>query len=163
MKNTQHKQCPVCGMDIINNNYPLEHYKVIYQFCSSQCRENFNDHPSLYLGSLARPNVEIIKSRRIRLSASPSPKLAGSIKDNLQQLMGVKDLQLDGRSIRIRYDLKQATFAQIERSLENIGFILDDAWWRRFKRGLIKYIESNELENLATPQVACCNRPPPRA
>jgi len=56
----------------------------------------------------------------------------------------------------------QATFAQIENALQDIGGVLDNTWWQRVRRGWTRYTEENELENLATPQGACCNHPPPR-
>lgn len=163
MKNAQPLQCPVCGMDIVNEDHALEHFKVTYLFCSAQCRDNFEDHPSLYLGNRAKAHNEVIKTKRIRLSEPQTPESALSIKENLQQLMGVKEIELQGRTLQIRYDLIQATFAQIEDAIKEFGDVLDNAWWQRFRRGWTRYTEDNELRNLATPQGACCNRPPPRA
>jgi len=77
--------------------------------------------------------------------------------------MGAKEVQVNGRSLLVSYDLLQLTSAQVENALRATAIILDDGWWQRVRRAWIRDTERNELNNLAARPAACCNRAPPRA
>ena len=156
-------ECPVCGMMVRNGQYALEHQKMFFHFCSEQCRDTFQARPGLYIGQRAKECGEIIKHRRLRLAEAPDPDTSRVITECLQASMGVKDCRLNGRFLAIRYDLLQVTLAQVERALGELRVTLDNGWWPRFRRAWSRDTEQNELDNLASPPSACCNRPPPRA
>jgi len=157
------KLCPVCGMRVTSDDPTLEYQKMPFHFCSEQCRETFMAHPQLYSGRRARDIGEVVKHRRLRLSAPMEAEIEGRIVDSLKDLMGVKEIQMDGRSLLVRYDLLQLTLEQLENSLLDAGVELDNVWWQRLRRAWIRDTERNELNNLAIRPAACCNRAPPRA
>jgi len=161
MINNRHEQCPVCGMNV-DGEFPLEYHKMFFYFCTEQCRETFKEHPGLYSGKRAKEHGEVIKHRMLRLTKALDAETSLAVTECLRGLMGLKELQLDGCSLAIRYDLLCVTLAQIEQALNELGVTLDNGWWRRFRRGWIHNAEQNELDNLASPPGACCNRPPPR-
>jgi YHS domain-containing protein len=154
--------CPVCGMDVSDDKYTLEYLKVIYHFCSEQCVETFNMRPALYSGTLAKTNGKVIKRRKLRLIKPLNAEKARTVMDYLNKLMGVEEIHLEGRILILHYDLLQLTLRQVESSLNKIETQLDNGWLQRIQRAWIHNTEENELDNLAMPQGACCNRPPPR-
>lgn len=157
------ESCPVCGMrtEDWTGNHSAEYHKMYFHFCSEQCRDTFQAHPALYSSKRAKAAGEIIKSRRLRLATSLDSQAAATVCAGLQQLMGLKDAQVDGRWLKLRYDLLQLTLLQIENALCRMDVSLDDGWWQRQRRSWAREAESNELDNLASSPAACCNRPPP--
>jgi len=149
-------------MNVDGGEYPIEYHKMYFHFCSEQCRETFKDRPGLYIGKRAKEQNELIKLRLLRLAETLASETSSAVTECLQGLMGVKEIQLDGHSLSIRYDLLCVTLAQIERSLVELGVELDNSWWQQFRRGWMHNTEQNELDNLASTPGACCNRPPPR-
>jgi hypothetical protein len=132
-------------------------------FCSEQCRENFQAHPALYSGKRSEENAVVIKHRKLRLSKPLDAAGIDKLNTYLHTLTGVKEAHAQGSRLAIRYDLLQLTLPQIERALTKSGFPLDGGWWPKLRRSWICNTEANELDNLAAPTGACCNRPPPRA
>lgn len=160
-KNLNQKQCPVCGKNP-SSEYVVEHHKMRFHFCSEQCRENFQAHPGLYTGNHAKDNAQVIKRRKLRLARPLEPANAQALSDQLHTVVGVKEVHAQGARLAIRYDLLQLTLPQIERAMEQKGFPLDNGWWHKWRRAWLRNTEANELDNLAMPAGACCNRPPPR-
>lgn len=160
MSKDSSERCPVCGMQVDGEQrYTQAYQKMWFHFCSEQCRETFRQRPELYSGKRAREHGAVIKCRRLRLAAPPVPAV---VETTLRELMGVTALRFDGATLTLRYDLLQVTLAQIERALAAAGVALDDGLWQRLSRGWIHHTEENELNNLAAPSAACCNRPPAR-
>ncbi len=58
--------------------------------------------------------------------------------------------------LSVDYDLKKCKEEFIEMTLVECGFELDDSIMQRIKRGLTKFKEENELDNLHT-RPTCCN------
>jgi len=163
MFDSEEKRCPVCAMRVVYDDPTLEYQKMSFHFCSEQCRETFMAHPQLYSGRRAREIGEVVKRRRIRLSAPVEREVEQRIVNSLEGLMGAKEIQMDGRSLLVRYDLLQLTLEQLESALLDAGVELDNGWWQRLWRAWIRDAESNELNNLAARPAACCNRAPPRS
>lgn len=159
---TRENHCPVCNMEVNDDRFTLEYLKSVYRLCSEQCLETFNTRPALYTGTLVKSVGKVIKRRKIHLKTPIKDDLAGSVTDYLTTLMGVEEVHLKGRILFIHYDLLQLTLKQLETFLSKKEVQLDTTWWQRIQRAWIHNTEENELYNLALPQGACCNRPPPR-
>jgi len=78
----------------------------------------------------------------------------------LNKLMSVRNIKVEGDSLSIDYNLLEITAEQIESTLLRAGALMGLGWAERLKRGWIHYTEETELDNLATGDAACCNKPP---
>lgn len=154
--------CPVCGMTLDTMQCQLKHQKMHFYFCSAQCRETFTANPALYSSKSGKVRDEIIKRRRLCLAGSYSSEEVQVIEGVLNPLMGIKEINLEGSSLFISYDLLQVTQARIEQTLNDVDIKMANSWWQRLRHGWIHNTEENELKNLSETQRACCNRPPPR-
>jgi len=154
--------CPVCGPNA-STAHAAEYHKMLFHFCSEQCRENFQAHPGLYSGKRPTDTAAVIKHRKLRLARALKSTAAEALSAHLRSITGVKEVSAQESRLAIRYDLLQLTLTQIERALDRRGFPLDSGWWQKLRRAWMRTTEENELDNLATPASACCNRPPPRA
>jgi len=155
--------CPVCGMLAVPEIASVEHHKMYFYFCSQQCRESFVARPKLYATSPEKERDEVVKQRTLRLNESLEEKVATLIIAYLSEMMGVKNVLVDGNRIRITYDLLQVTEKQIEAALGEIGVQLGGGWLERLHRGWVHDSEETELENRAASAAPCCNKPPPGA
>jgi len=156
---------PVCGMVI---NVAASPYSTMWQglefhFCSAQCQERFIATPSLYTAQGgARNSVPIVKRRKLQFVAPTQVALRAAC-GRLLDMMGVAAAIPGSDDLTVEYDLRQATFAQVEAVVAGAGLILRGGL-HRWRRSLWKFIEGNEIENEAHPSSgACCNRPPARS
>ncbi len=147
------RHCPVCGR-AVREEYPCKHLGVRHVCCSPTCRENLLAWPRLYAG----PREPVIKRRRLRFRPAPD---AGAVRTRLARLPGVIHAEQDGADWRIAYDLTCIRLEQIERALAQHGIRPADGLWWRIRRSWLHASERNELDLLAEPPGACCNRPPP--
>ena len=155
------KICPVCGMDVDQDGWSEMHTGIKYVFCSSQCRDNFVERPLLYMGKHAKHENQRLMQRKFHLERFfDDPSQSDIVCEELSQMMGVKQVEIEGREIRLTYDLFQCTAKQIEERLRQAGVRLGKGWADKLKRGWMKYTEENELDNLLEQPKACCNRPP---
>ena len=156
------KTCPVCGMDAGGSDIIGEHLGIEYHCCSAQCRENFLARPTLYVGrqAVSLAGKTVIKRRTFLLEHAVEEDMQYQLTDALQQMMGVRDVRVDGREVSITYDLLEATAEQLEQAISDTGAALGSGWAARLKHGWMEYTEENELDNLAAGEPACCNRPP---
>jgi len=154
--------CPVCGMVSTDSNTTQIYHGVSYHLCSQQCQQNFNKQPKLYLGIYAEKHKRksIVKKRTFKLDTPLSDTESASLDAALSIMMGVRRVQISGTSISVSYDLFEATAAQVEETIEQAGNTLGSGWGARLKRAWIHYTEETELDNLATDNSACCNKPP---
>ncbi|NOZ51996.1 MAG: hypothetical protein GXP08_02450 [Gammaproteobacteria bacterium] len=153
--------CPVCGMVTVPDVPVMEHHKMLFRFCSEQCRETFVAHPSLYSVKVGTKRNEIIKRRTMRLAEPVDSEVAALLIPYLMAMMGVKQVVVEVDKTHITYDLLQVTESQIENALVEVGVQLGGGWLERLRRGWVHGNEEIELDNLAAPAAACCNRPPP--
>lgn len=156
-------QCPVCGRKPATGSCTYEHHQVLRHFCSPRCRDNFIAHPLLY--SNVRGNIppQVMKRRSLRLAHSLDPVRAEALSSNLLHEVGIKQIDIRGDRLKVRYDLLLLTMQQLEQILEESDIAANNGWWQRLRRGWIYNSEANELDNLAMPEAACCSRPPPGA
>ncbi len=142
---------PVCKMWVGRDEHALDYMDMHFAFCSIQCRERFMANPHLYIGQpgeaapVQRGEVSI-KQRRLRLTAPLDARATATVTLRLTEMMGVEQVEIIGRDIRIRYDLLQATAEQIETVIAGAGGVLSPNWLERLRRGLVHTVEANELE-----------------
>jgi len=150
----KHKMhCPVCYMDIKENNITSEFQKMQFFFCSKQCQDRFLANPHLYIGHRGRSSAKqrgehIIKQRIIKLEQSVPDDIAKIISNGLNDMMGIKQVSIKGERISICYDLLEATAKQIENKIELLGEHLKDNWVEHLKLAFIHYTEETEIDNL---------------
>lgn len=152
--------CPVCDMKVLDSDFVTNFSGIYYHFCSLQCLENFNKRPLLY-SKKNRPDPQI-KNRTLRFSESLDTKSQTRIRSELNEMMGVTALNFKNKRLLISYDLLQINEKFIVDKLLSIGLKLNNGLFDRIKRSWTNNLEENELDNLAAPPGACCNRAPPR-
>lgn len=152
---------PVCGMRVDAEALQTTFAGIKYAFCSEQCRQRFLANPHLYVGvpgekAPKQKGTEVIKCRRFRLDGPLSRADATLLKESLEAMMGIKEIQVVEDTVAITYDLLQATAEQIEARIGEIGLHLGAGWGERLQRGFIHYFEECEVENLeVTPRRGC--------
>ncbi len=150
-KNTVHD--PVCKMEVEIGQLAFSYLGIEYSFCSQQCQDRFSANPHLYTGlpgksSPKQSGNSIIRCRVLKLDASIPDDVATKIHAVLKKMMGIKEVILDKNTIRITYDLLEATIEQIETTIENTGENLATGWGEKLKRAFIHYFEETELDTL---------------
>ncbi len=157
----QQNICPVCSMKVNPDVATVEHHKIHFHFCSKQCRETFSARPSFYIKTAESEREARLKRRTMHLAETPDDEVAALLTACLSNMMGVKEVAVEGKKLQITYDLLQATEIQIEKTLDKIGVQLGRGWLERLRRGWVNDSEEVELENLTTTSKHCCNKPPP--
>ncbi len=146
-------QDPVCHMYVLDASFAATHAGNHYVFCSAQCLERFLDTPHLYVGFPGRPapgeeGKEVIKQRRLMLSAPLDAMQAEKVKGRLLEMMGMHEVRVDGDRMDIRYDLMQVTAGQIAEKLTATGAELGDGWVDRLRLAFINNLEDIEISSL---------------
>ena len=144
---------PVCHMQVPAVSFAMEYLGINYAFCSEQCRDRFLANPHLYIGfpgrkAPAQEGVEVVKCRKIRLACPLDTAQSRQIYDALTDMMGVRNVHIDGGKLDIQYDLIQVTEEQIENKLASVGAALGQGWADRLKRAFIHFEEEFEIDNL---------------
>jgi len=162
---TQHSDtCPVCGMNAEVDVPSVEHHKMYFHFCSEQCRETFVAHPGLYWAKEeGQEPKEILKRRAMHLAEPLDTEVVELLIPYLSELMGVKEVVIEGDNLLVTYDLLQIKEIGIEKALAEVGIQLGGDWLERFSRGWVHDCEDNQLDNLAAPPEPLPNRAPPGA
>ena len=119
-------------------------------FCSTQCRDRFKQNPGLYIGrpgtrAPRQEGMEIVKKRRFTASGELD---AEKVRAALSEMMGIKDISITARRIRITYDLLQVSARQLEDKLTDIGVCLSAGLLTRIKRAWIHFYEDNILQSM---------------
>ena len=154
---------PVCHMQVPAASFATEYLGINYAFCSEQCRDRFHANPHLYMGfpgrkAPAQEGVEVVKCRKIRLACPLDTAQSRQIYDALTDMMGVRNVHIDGGKLEIKYDLIQVTEEQIENKLASVGATLGQGWADRLKRAFIHFEEEFEIDNLeVTKNKKGCN------
>lgn len=153
---------PVCHMQVPSASFALEYTGMHYAFCSEQCRERFLANPHLYTGlpgtkAPGQQGKEIIKQRRMMLSAQLDAKQAEIVKHALLSMMGMQAVRIEANKIEIQYDLMQVTTEQIADKLNLIGSDLGGDWIDRLKLAFINYQEECEVGNLEVHREKSCH------
>lgn len=143
----------VCEMEVYSSDIAMDYMGCHYVFCSEQCLERFRLNPHLYIGypgseSPKHAGVEVLKKRKMKLAEALPPEVENMFIDYIGSMMGIHLVEVDGDSVTIVYDLMQATEAQIEKKITDIGLMLGDGMMEKIKRAFIDYIEEIEVESL---------------
>lgn len=103
----------------------------------------------------------IIKKRKIAVVGMLDRLSKDKIKNNLGKKEGIITVDVDSRKslLNLQYDLMKINFATIERCIKECGFGLSSKFIERFKRGMAKFTEQNELDNLYAAPSSCCSDP----
>lgn len=151
-------KCPVCHMQVPQDQLSLVYQGMRFAFCSEQCRERFQATPYLYIGisgqkAAKQEGRQLIKRRCIRFDVPLTPVQMQVLRDAVAAMMGIKELAVEEDAITITYDLIEATEEQIERKLEETGARLGDGWTERLRRAWVHYTEDCEALNMeVTPR-----------
>lgn len=148
------KRDPVCEMIVPEREYAIEYRGMHFAFCSEQCLERFQDTPHLYIGYAGQKapkqeGMEVIKNRRLRLDQPLSPDDVQTVSNAVNEMMGIREIRIEGDRVWLRYDLLQATEAQIECVIEATGGVLRQWWVDRLRRGCIRFFEENETRSMS--------------
>lgn len=151
---------PVCHMEVPAASFATEYAGIHYAFCSAQCKERFLANPHLYTGfpghkAPAQQGKEIIKQRRMMLSAPLDVEQTELVKRALLEMMGVCEIHIESDKIKIQYDLMQVTAGQIADKLALIGTELGGGWMDRLKQAFINYLEECEVGSLEVENKKC--------
>lgn len=153
----------VCHMQVSSTSFATEYAGGHYAFCSEQCRERFLANPHLYVGfpgnkAPGQEGKTVIKRRRLLLSASLDATQAEQVKHALIEMMGVREVYIEGDRIEIQYDLMQGKAGQIADKLALIGASLGKGWMDRLKLAFINNLEEIEINSLeAERKKKCCH------
>jgi hypothetical protein len=103
----------------------------------------------------------ILKKRKIALAGPIGEEHAGKIIRSLSQKQGILACKIDKSkgTLNLEYNLLQIKFETIENSIKDLGFQLSGKIREKLKRGMAKFTEQNELDNLAAPSLPCCSDP----
>lgn len=154
---------PVCHMQVPTTSFATEYAGSHYAFCSTQCKERFLANPRLYIGFFGRKapaqeGKQVIKCRRLLLSAPLDATQAEQVKQVLLEMMGIHEVCIEGDKIEIKYDLIQVTAEQIADKLGLIGTNLGGGWIDRLKLAFINNLEEIEINSLEVEKKKkCCH------
>lgn len=151
----------VCHMQVPPSSFPAEYAGSHYAFCSEQCKERFLANPHLYIGfpvhkAPTQEGKQVIKRRRLLLSAPLDPLQAEHVKQILLEMMGMREVCIEGEKMEIQYDLMQVTTEQIADKLILAGASLGGGWVDRLKLAFINFEEENEIGNLEVDNKIHC-------
>ena len=106
-------------------------------------------------------NPPNIKKRKLNFDSDNSTQTLLHLKQDFDQTEGIlkTSINLKQKYIYIEYDFNQIKFETIEKNILSSGLPLSTKKWHKFKRGLIKYTEQNESDQLIVPPRPCCNLP----
>lgn len=143
----------VCGMGVDEPKVEITYAGVHYAFCSNQCRDRFEANPHLHIGhpchkAPKQKGVQVIKRRLFKLEQSLSSTDAKVLAKELDEMMGIHKIQIDGMNIDVTYDLMEATAEQIEGRMVDIGIKLGEKWTQRLRRGVIHILEETEVSSM---------------
>ncbi len=143
----------VCGMDVHSDDVSLDYQESHYRFCSKQCLERFRLNPHLYIGfpgseAPKHAGVEVFKKRTLKLAEALPKEVADQFIEYIKAMMGIRSIEINGKSITIVYDLLQATESQIEQAISAAGVALGDDWMEKIRRALVHFMEETEVESL---------------
>lgn len=152
---------PVWHMKVPTTLFATEYAGSHYAFCSAQCKERFLANPRLYIGfpgrkAPAQEGKQIIKCRRLLLSAPLDASQAEQVKRALLEMMGILEICIEGNRLEIKYDLIQVTAEQIADKLALIGTVLGGGWIDRLKLAFINSLEEIEISSLEVEKKKMC-------
>lgn len=106
----------------------------------------------------------LIKKRKFAVAGTKDQGNANRVKEYLNEKEGINAVNVDSQKgfIRVEYDLRKINFETIEKSIAELGFSLSQKITEKFKRGMAKFTEQNEMDNLTATPSSCCEDPKER-
>ncbi len=103
----------------------------------------------------------LIKKRKIAFVGIKDQENLNKIKEYLNKKIGMIAVDVESQKgfVGVEYDLRTINFETIEKSIEELGFRLSQKITEKFKRGMAKFTEQNELDNLTAVPSSCCEDP----
>ena len=103
----------------------------------------------------------LIKKRKFAVTGMKNQGNVSKIKEYLSKKAGIiaVDVEIQKGYVRIEYDLRKINFETVEKSIKDLGFRLSQKIAEKFKRGMAKFTEQNELDNLTATPSSCCEDP----
>ncbi len=103
----------------------------------------------------------LVKKRKFAVSGIKNQGNSDRIKEFLMRKAGIIEVDVDllKGTVRIEYDLLKINFETIEQLIKELGFSFSQKVKEKFKRGMAKFTEQNELDNLNTAPSSCCSDP----
>lgn len=175
---------PVCEMMVGAGDNEVVLGGLHYAFCSQQCRERFIARPGLYIGARHRPapkerGVKLMRQRRVAIGEPLMDEQIAALVAALRRMMGVVDVRYlqcssgpgdspealhgapqpgsEAGEFEITYDLLEATVAQLERQIAEVGGRLRDGFGQKLRRDFIYYIEECELADIENDETTVAN------
>jgi copper chaperone CopZ len=103
----------------------------------------------------------LIKKRKFDVTGMKDQANENRVKEHLNKKTGVIAVDVDSQKgfVRVEYDLRKISFEAIEESVKELGFSLSQKIAEKFKRGMARFTEQNELDNLTATPSSCCEDP----
>ena len=97
----------------------------------------------------------LIKRHVIKVKQKQNGKLSEKINESLGNLLGVREVNTDDNTGRIRivYNLEFVSYSFLEDKLEKMGLKPKTGFYRKLKRSFIDFTEKNERQNLNGPGI----------
>ena len=101
--------------------------------------------------------MSTLKHHHIKIKEWPTQSDAQQWESFIQEVHGVSkvNVDLEKGDVFVEYDIHNCCEEAIEHWLEKAGFILDDSFLQKVKRGFIHYTEENARENLSAKPHSC--------
>lgn len=103
----------------------------------------------------------IVRKKKVAIENLGYVSDINRVEESLMKINGMISIDSDVQKnvLRLKYDLSKIKFEVIEKSIKELGLKLSKKFFRRLKRGLAKFTEQNELDNLNAPLSSCCDDP----
>ena len=103
----------------------------------------------------------LIKKRKIAVIGIKDESSANRVKNDLKKKEGIITVQVNEAKgyVEVEYDLRKINFEKIESAMKELGVELSKKITEKLKRGMAKFTEQNELDNLAATPSSCCEDP----
>lgn len=101
--------------------------------------------------------MSTLKHHHIRFKEVPD---YGGVEEWESELKGINGvtwvgIDVDKNDIYVEYELEKCCEEAIEHWMVKSGFVLDDSFLQKLKRGMIHFTEENARENLSTKPHSC--------
>ncbi len=144
-------------MTVSEDSYEVTQRGMTFWLCSEQCRDRFNQRPSLYIGdpkqgkSAKQHGIKVHKKRTLNLELPNNNESASLLIRALNSLMGVTEATINQGQLEIEYDLVQVSLEEIEAFIKSTGINIEQSWLDKIHDSFIHYNEEGQLDNLGHP------------
>ncbi|MFQ5441594.1 MAG: hypothetical protein ACE5EB_02590 [Thermodesulfobacteriota bacterium] len=101
--------------------------------------------------------MDNIKHHHIRFKKGPAGS-PGDWEAELKKVTGVRAVSIDAEKgdVYVEYDLNRCCEEAVEKWMVNKGFVLDNGFLEKVKRGWVHYTEENEQDAMKAEPTPCC-------